>query len=281
MSSAGARGEPFEPFFLPAAHGERFCIYHPAAGGARGGVVYVHPFAEEMNKARHMAALQSRMFAKHGFAVLQIDLFGCGDSSGEFGEARWELWKEDVALAVAWLRQRAGGTIHLWGLRLGALLALDYAAGCGETFGGYLLWQPVVSGEAFLTQFLRLRVATEMIAEGTATTGTGALRGELNAGAVVEVAGYELAPQLARAIDGLKLAGLAPRGAPVHWFEVVAEAGRALPPAARRVADQWIAGSVELNVHAVAGEPFWNTLEITDSPALLDATLRVIGQRQR
>jgi exosortase A-associated hydrolase 2 len=276
--SAGAHGEPLEPFFLPAARGERFCIYHPAAGGARGGIVYLHPFAEEMNKSRRMAALQSRMFAARGFAVLQIDLFGCGDSSGEFGEARWELWKEDVALAVAWLRQRAVGAIHLWGLRLGAMLALDFAAGCGETFGGYLLWQPVVSGEAYLTQFLRLRVATEMIADGAATTGTRALRDELNAGAVLEVAGYELAPQLARAIDGLKLAELAPRGAPAHWLEVVAESGRPLPPAARRVADRWIAGSVELNVHCVAGEPFWNTLEITDSPALLEATMRAMGQ---
>jgi len=33
-----------------------------------------------MNKSRRMAALQARVFAAMGFGVLQIDLFGCGDS---------------------------------------------------------------------------------------------------------------------------------------------------------------------------------------------------------
>jgi len=87
--NAGARGGPFEPFFLPASRGERFCIFHPAAGALRGAVLYLHPFAEEMNKSRRMAALQSRMLAARGIAVLQIDLFGCGDSSGDFGDASW------------------------------------------------------------------------------------------------------------------------------------------------------------------------------------------------
>jgi exosortase A-associated hydrolase 2 len=94
--SAGASGAPFEPFFVAAARGERFCIFHPAAAALRGAIVYLHPFAEEMNKSRRMAALQSRLFAARGFAVLQIDLFGCGDSSGDFGEARWDIWKQDV-----------------------------------------------------------------------------------------------------------------------------------------------------------------------------------------
>jgi alpha-beta hydrolase superfamily lysophospholipase len=50
----------------------------------------------------------------------------------------------------------------LWGLRLGALLALDAAPLCDPAPAGFVLWQPVVSGEQFLTQFLRLRVASAM-----------------------------------------------------------------------------------------------------------------------
>ena len=106
--SAHSGDSPFEPFFLPAAHGERFCIFHLPVGAARGGIVYLHPFAEEMNKSRRMAALQSRMLAARGFAVLQIDLFGCGDSSGDFGDARWEIWRQDVALAVVAQTTRIG-----------------------------------------------------------------------------------------------------------------------------------------------------------------------------
>ena len=70
-------------FFLPDARGgQRFCIHHAAQGPVRRGqVVYVHPFTEEMNKSRRMAALQSRALAGAGFSVLQIDLAGCGDLS--------------------------------------------------------------------------------------------------------------------------------------------------------------------------------------------------------
>lgn len=272
---------PFEPFFLPAISGERFCVFHPAAGASRGSLVYVHPFAEEMNKSRRMAALQSRMLAAHGYAVLQIDLFGCGDSSGDFGDANWETWLQDVALGVRWLKQRVGGSVTLWGLRLGALLALDAARLCDPAPAGFVLWQPIVSGEQFLTQFLRLRVASGMIADGVARTGTQGMRKEIHAGTVLEIAGYDLAPGLAIAIDGLKLAALAPHGVPVHWFEVVAEASRSLSPASRRVADEWIARGVEVSVNTVFGEPFWNTVEITECPALLSDTTRVAAQAPR
>ena len=54
-----------EVFFLPAAGGQRFCIFHPPRGSvARGAVLYVHPFAEEMNKSRRMAALFSRTLSE-------------------------------------------------------------------------------------------------------------------------------------------------------------------------------------------------------------------------
>ena len=152
--TSSARGLPFEPFFLPAARGERFCIFHPAMEDTRGAVLYVHPFAEEMNKSRHVAAVQSRALATSGFAVLQIDLFGCGDSSGEFRDSTWEIWREDVALGVRWLAQHAHRTIAIWGLRLGALLALDAARRCEPAPAAFILWQPVLKGEALMTQFL-------------------------------------------------------------------------------------------------------------------------------
>ncbi len=110
-----AAGAPAEPFFLEADGGRRFCLYHPPAGPARSALLYVHPFAEEMNRARRMAALQARAFAATGHAVLQIDLAGCGDSSGDFGDARWERWQADLALAAAWLRERTDAPLRLWG----------------------------------------------------------------------------------------------------------------------------------------------------------------------
>lgn len=254
-----------EAFFLASAPGERYCLYHAPAGACRGALVYLHPFAEEMNKSRRMAALQARALAAAGYGVLQIDLHGCGDSDGDFGDARWEQWHADVAAARAWLEARLGRPAGLWGLRLGALLALDHAR--GHRVPELLLWQPVLKGEAFLTQFLRLLVASGMLDEDAPAAGTRELRAVLESGRALEVAGYTLAPELAAAIDALDAARLAP-ACPVHWFELVAADDRPLPPAALRVAQQW-GGQAIIKV---AGPTFWSSQEIAECPALIAAT---------
>jgi exosortase A-associated hydrolase 2 len=263
-----------ESFFLEAAGGQRFCLFHPPAGAAcRGAVIYVHPFAEEMNKTRRMAALQARELAGLGFGVLQIDLHGCGDSSGEFGDARWDTWKHDLALAHSWLLSRLDVPVTLWGLRLGALLAIDYAASAAAPVAALVLWQPVLSGKTFLTQFLRLRVASDMLTEGKeAGNGTNALRTQLQAGEVLEIAGYDLAPELASAIDALDLADMAPAGLPVHWFEAVPAEDRPLPPGAARVTAAWREQGIAPYTKVLACPPFWSTQEVTECPALLRAT---------
>ncbi len=147
--------------------GQCFCLFHKPHPGKEclGAIIYIHPFGEEMNKSRRMAAMQARTFAAMGFGVLQIDLFGCGDSSGEFSDARWDIWKQDVSFARNWLENRISAPVSLWGLRLGALLALDFARSQAETIDRIILWQPVINGESFLNQFLRLRMANEMLAD--------------------------------------------------------------------------------------------------------------------
>jgi exosortase A-associated hydrolase 2 len=268
--------------FLDAAPGQRFGLFHRPAGACRGAIVYVHPFGDEMNKSRRMAALQARALAAAGFGVLQLDLYGCGDSSGEFRDARWALWKQDLAAASAWLRSRLGQPVSVWGLRLGALLALDYASDARDTaapVAGLVLWQPVLSGSTFLTQFLRVRVAGDMLAQEPGQeisgAGTAALRAALAAGETLEIGGYELAPALAAAIDAQD-AGVLPPACPVAWFEVVAQDGRQIGARSARLQADWHARGIDLKAQVVAGKPFWATQEISESAALLDATLAAL-----
>ena len=280
MKKMAPPSAPAEPFFLQADCGKRFCLYHAprTEKECRGAFIYVHPFGEEMNKSRRMAALQARAFAALGFGVLQIDLFGCGDSSGDFSDARWDIWKQDLTGARAWLAERVSAPISLWGLRLGALLALDFARDTSTKIAQILLWQPVLSGDSFLTQFLRLRLANEMLSSNQSNTGgTSALRSRLKAGESLEVAGYELAPALAIAIDGLKAAELAVKNSPVHWFEIVAEPGRPLNPAGAKVVSAWKESEVELFLHLVPCSPFWATQEIVECPELVSATANVVA----
>ena len=260
-------------FFLRAEPGHRFCIYrHPADGDAHRGIVYVHPFCEEMNKARRMAALQSRRLAAAGYAVLQVDLFGCGDSSGDFADARWDIWKQDLQVALGWLKSRVDGPLGLWGLRLGATLAADVARDPGLGIEELLLWQPVNNGEQFLTQFLRLRLAAEMLAEGTAQTGVRELRETLARGVPLEIAGYDLHPGLAAEIEGLRLADLLPAVKRVHWLEVTAQAEPKLSPLSQRALEAWRMKGLDVRAAAVTGEPFWSTIEVTECEALMAAT---------
>jgi exosortase A-associated hydrolase 2 len=223
-----------------------------------------------------MAALGARALAARGVGVLQLDLHGCGDSAGEFGDARWDGWKEDVATGLDWLRARLGLAPGLWGLRLGALLALDYAAGSAVAPDRLLLWQPVTNGATFLTQFLRLRLAGELVQGGGASGGKGggteALRARLRAGEPLEIAGYALHPALAQALDSIDAARLAPR-CPVHWLETVPEAGRPLPPAATRLAASWRAQGTEVQQETAPGPQFWLAQDIEEAPALLDASV--------
>lgn len=274
--SKAAHGPRSEPFFLSASRGERFCILHRPAMPPRATVLYLHPFAEELNKSRRMAALQARALAEVAFAVLQIDLFGCGDSGGDFRDASWDVWLRDVDLAVKWLRGHYGVPVLLWGLRLGSLMACDYALQSGGDIESLLLWQPVLNGEQMLTQFFRMRMASEMLTSGAAKSGTQALRDQCYAGNVLEIAGYGLSPALVRAIDQLRLANLVPRKIPVFWIEVVPETGRSLSPAVTRVTDRWEEAGVDLSTHHVVGEPFWTTQEISECPALVAASCELL-----
>ena len=309
---------PPEAFFLPATavaggpprSGQRLCLYHPAQSAAvRGLVLYIHPFAEEMNKARRMAALQSRALAQAGFSVLQIDLHGCGDSSGDFGDASWQGWVDDVLQGCQWLRARAGckatsGAITtvipgvktsampgktfndgvpdvplwLWGLRAGCLLAVA-AAGQMRQPCHFLFWQPPTSGKLLLQQFLRLKVAGELMG-GQAKGVMQAMRQQLAEGESVEIAGYMLGPDLA---NGLEQALLAPPhkvttlpAQRVAWFELSTREDASLSPVSAQAISQWQSAGFQVSSACVPGPSFWQTTEIEDAPALIEATLKAL-----
>ena len=266
--------------------GTRLVIHLPPAQGVvRGLVVHVHAFAEEMNKSRRMVAMQSRALAAAGFAVLQIDLLGCGDSAGDFGDATWARWLDDVVAAVKWLQQQhtpgEGETpppLWLWGLRAGALLATEAAARLARDGEGchLLLWQPAPAGKLLLQQFLRLKAAADLLA-GQGKAAMEQLRAQIAADQPVEIAGYQLAPALCRGLEQAQLhppAGM-PAGRLV-WLEVAAVEQPALAPAGAATLAAWRGAGWSVQAQAVHGPTFWQTTEIEDAPELIAATLAAL-----
>lgn len=272
-----------EPFYLGVGGSSRFCIHWqpPADARVRGAVLYVHPFAEEMNKSRRMAALQARRFAEAGWAVLQIDLLGCGDSAEDLSDASVRGWEADLDVAAAWLCARYGTDLVLWGLRLGALLGFAWMnrSQYRQHVGRMMLWQPVRSGRRHLDQFLRIAVAADRTTgDGTgAVTGT-ALRQRLVAGESFEVGGYRLSAALAREMDELEIDAFPAPGMPVHWLEVASHSNAQPSPDAVAIADQWHRCGTGVDLTCVEGEPFWSTAEIVECEALLCASTRTLAE---
>ncbi len=264
------------PLFLESGKRRLFCIYHaPRAERQRlGGFIYVPPFAEEMNLARRMAALQARALSAAGAGVLLLDLFGTGDSSGDFSDARWELWIDDICTAADWLEGRGWTQVGLWGLRAGGLLAAAAAAARRDRFKRLLLWQPVTDGKSMLTQFLRIRVAASM-GDAARSETTERLRAELARVGSIEVAGYELSAELVRAVDAVRMDDLdLPPPIHIDWFQVSPGKDDHLGASAARIVDAWRRRGATVSTASIAGEPFWAIPEAASVRELLSATTR-------
>ncbi len=179
--------------FISGARAPLFAMYYPAQGRTQTPgetLLYVHPFAGEMANSRDVIAGLAREAARRGTAVLVPDLFGCGDSAGEFVEARWDIWLDDLEAACCWLEENTDEALSLWGLRFGALLGMNFAHLSGRGFNRYLLWQPVTNGAEMLTQFIRMNLFAEDIsATIKAQVFTPDLRSTLEPGICLPVAG--------------------------------------------------------------------------------------------
>jgi exosortase A-associated hydrolase 2 len=265
-----------EAFQLPVGGGQRLCVWRaPKTRELRARIVNVHPFAEEMNKSRSNVASAARALARAGFGVLEIDLCGCGDSTGDFGDATLDTWVEDVCAAVNWSEGVSNAPLWLWGVRAGALVAgavTDRVPG----IEGLLLWQPVLSGQMHLTQFLRLKVAADALARGPASVGTKGLRERLRLGESVEVAGYRLSASLATALDRAEF-HCATTVQSIVWLEVGQASEPAMAPASTEAIDKLRNVGIKVVAHVVGGAPFWQTVEIEHVPSLVTATVKIMS----
>ena len=259
--------------YVPASGGPRFRIVtEPAERAAFGTVLWAHAFGEEMNKSRRMSGRMARLLAARGWRVVQTDLFGCGDSAGEFRDASWNTWIHDLRSEL--MQAPTGQPVWFWGVRAGALLARSLMEARPDLH--LLLWQPVVSGAQHLQQFLRLHSGARIIgnAPGAPEATPAAL---LKAGQTVELGGYELSPALA---DGL---GRASFDVPsrfhgrVVWLEVSVEPDAEASPIAQRSVERLRGSGLSVDLEVVQGPAFWQTQEIEDCDALLERSMALVG----
>lgn len=266
-----------EVFFADTGRGARFCLLTRPSGSINGRILFVHPFAEEMNKSRRMVALAVRAFAEEGWAVLQVDLAGCGDSEGDFGDATWEAWIADMTFGWNLLLERCGKDVPgvVWGLRGGNLLIADWMV-TQATQPAWLMWQPVTNGRLHLTQFLRLKAANEMLGDADARTAMTRIRASLKQERAVEIAGYEISPALAMGMDASAVR--MPNGyqKPLAVVEISMAEPLSPSPAVTLAADKWRDAGMRVDAHVVRGAAFWQTQEIEVVPEAIGPSVKFL-----
>ena len=136
-----------QPYFLETPQGRIFIQTFSPTGPTTEAVIFVPPFAEEMNKSRRMMALLGHALSANGVLMAIPDLYGTGDSEGDFAEANWVIWLANIQQLIQKLEQQGIKTISFVGLRMGCLLIIDFLREQKAKVKRVVLWKPVLSGQ--------------------------------------------------------------------------------------------------------------------------------------
>ncbi|MFT5720533.1 MAG: exosortase A-associated hydrolase 2 [Motiliproteus sp.] len=233
-------------------------------------LLYLPPFAEEMNLSRAVVSRQAYALANRGWTVVTLDFYGTGDSAGELVEVAVCSWLADIDRALCWLKSQGAAEVSLWGLRLGALLAYRYLETRPEApVQQLVLWEPVLDPQRMLKQLFRIKQISDSRLQGRAQQTDGLARtldGELTV-----VAGYPISPRLARSLvqlswDNERL---------FEYCGVMIQITSGFQGVAHPLFSA--ANTPTLRLSHCQARPFWQVPEVYDAPELIEMTLNFLG----
>jgi pimeloyl-ACP methyl ester carboxylesterase len=149
------------PFFFGVTGRELYGVYHPAVavGHAGRGVVFCSPLAHEAIATQWAYRILGESLARERIHCLRFDYHATGDSAGDSREARIEENARDIAAAIDELKAISGvEAVHLIGIRLGALFALDVARQRADV-QGVIAWEPIVDGITYRNELIEATIA--------------------------------------------------------------------------------------------------------------------------
>lgn len=137
-------------FFFGSTGRPLFGYHHPPRSNAVGAVVVCSPWGREYQFSHRALRVLARRLSERGLHVLRFDYSGTGDSWGDSTEGRVALWLDDIDIAIEELRAMSDSrTVHMVGLRLGALLA-GGAAARRHDIDRLVLWDPLASASEWV-----------------------------------------------------------------------------------------------------------------------------------
>jgi exosortase A-associated hydrolase 2 len=256
--------------FIEGSRGKLFCTLRLPNGEPSHAVMVVPAFGDEMNKTRRMITETAKRLNESQVAVLIPDLFGTGDSEGNFADADWNGWIEDLGAVRAWAAHRNLNLNGLIGIRTGALMSAEFVrthedAGIRKT----IFWQPVLSGRQFVRQFLRVRTMANAVNSG-ARESIDDLIATIESGEKVLAGGYELGKAIVEPLLSADMTRLACKGlGSLHAIEVTR-----VEEKCGDYSEQL--GEISLTGVRCLGEPYWASTETVCDMNVVSGTVELL-----
>ncbi len=269
---------------LPSSQNSQIFLAHYApceqseGVGSQQTVIFVPPFAEEMNRSKRMYVLCARLLADAGIHSICFDFAGTGDSSGEWGDYSYQDWKQNL-IDVYQFAKKITPTINLITLRDSALISLDLIKLNEIHIDKCVMWDPIDNGEVLIRQLVRMKIASAM-ADDLKKITTQEVSESIEKEGYLEVGGYHVSSDLIDCIKSQKISdGFedALNSAELHWMTTGKSnnsAKQQLPISLAKLdlSEKLLA---QLTLHSVNDVRFWMQQEVTISPVLLRETKKV------
>ena len=267
------------PFYFPRGDLSLFGVLHEAAEtGAKMPLVFSHPFAEEKLWTHRVFVSFARELARRGHTVLRFDQTGNGDSEGQFSEFCVDTALGDLECAIDRVKHLTGSReVGLLGLRFGATLAA-LVVEQRDDVRALVLWAPVVDGERYAQDLLRVNLATQMAVYKEIRQDRAALVQSMREGRTVNVDGYALAYNHYEQLTAIALAKTPKRfGSPALIVHIDRVAGARRPAELQELVGHYADGTLL----TVQEEPFWKEIPrfYETAPNLFATTLSWLEAR--
>lgn len=242
-------------------------------------LIILPPFADEMNKSRHIISQFMRQATALEYSCILMDHFGTGDSEGDLDDASLALWQADLTLLVEQLAAEGYQQLSFLAIRFGAVQLLDLLnqPNLALPVKHVMFWQPIFELKKFWQQFFRVKIAEQMALGEKLSQKE--LEQQLANGDVIEIAGYPISPTFyASTYEGnFTLPGVSTGFIPqISWLEV---SQMATPGANVQKYLNQLQQSCPINFQLVAEAPFWNTTELASADTLLKVSVRHLEQQ--
>lgn len=114
-------------------------------------VLFCNPFGQEAVRSRPMYRVFAERLLRQGAHALRFDYHGTGDSPGEGEDQGLKDWVRDTRMArEALLRATDASRLQIFGMGLGATIAVHTALDLDPVPERMALWQPVTDGAVYI-----------------------------------------------------------------------------------------------------------------------------------